>query len=97
MNLVDPLRDTTTLIDPNDKNASPFGWHKAAVSFTNTQGNNARVFVAAQGNKRYFAEGGKKLEFLSGFHKEKSPQENRDASITNLFYGELSDLSYCKW
>lgn len=97
LNSVDPVSDTTTIIDPNDKNASPFGWHETAVSFTNTLGNNARAFVAAKGNKRYFAEGGKKLEFLSGFEKEKSPQENRDACLTNLFYGKLFHfLIYCR-
>jgi hypothetical protein len=95
-NSVDPVSDSKTIIDPNDKNASPHGWHESSASFTNTQGNNARVFTIVQGNKRYFAEGGKKLQFLSGFQKDKSPPDNRDASITNLFYviNMMHDLSY---
>ena len=92
LNSVDPVSDTTTIIDPNDKNASPYGWHESSASFTNTQGNNARVYVIEKGNKRYFADGGKSLEFLAGFQKEKSPQENRDASIVNLFYGDFPKI-----
>lgn len=91
---VNPVSDSRTMIDPDDKNASPHGWHQASVSFTNTQGNNARVFTVGEGNKRYFAEGGKNLHFLSGFETNKSPKDNRDASITNLFYGDVYGTNF---
>jgi hypothetical protein len=89
----------TVAENPFLKNASPKGWHSAKGEFTETQGNNARVYaVSRKENKRYFSQGGQNLEFLHNFEPNDLPTQgsNRDVSITNLFYicNMMHDLSF---
>ena len=86
----DPTKEITLIQDPAYKKASPYGWHNATQLYTNTQGNNAKVYSNLQpGHKRYFVDGGQELQFLAHADFTQAPTEvvNRDAAITNLFYG----------
>lgn len=75
-----------------DPNASPFGWHDndgvSGPEFTNTYGNNVWAYedslnMDAPG---YSPDGGPGLSFDFPFNPVLSPEQNLDASITNLFY-----------
>ena len=95
--------DRKTVIDPADKEASPYGWHAYRKKhFETTQGNN----VVAQENldgrtnddyrKQYRPSGGKDLEFEFPMEKTQTPGDYLDAAITNLFYWNnvMHDLFY---
>jgi extracellular elastinolytic metalloproteinase len=79
-------------IDPDDADASPFGWHDingaTGPEYSITRGNN--VYASedkdddnAPGNS---PDGGSTLTFSSAFDKNKSAALYTDASIINLFY-----------
>ena len=89
----DPVQDLAIVKDPHLVKASPYGWHNGTETSTSTQGNNARVYtVIHPGAKKYFTDGGKDLQFTPSPDFSKGPTEgaNRDASVTNLFYGEFT-------
>ncbi len=94
-----PLKDLTVIENPSVVKASPLGWHRSKQNFTNSQGNNAKVYSNVRpGNKRYFVNGGDMLEFLSLPDLKKSPTEkaNLEAAIINLFYviNMMHDLTF---
>ncbi|MBR9859606.1 T9SS type A sorting domain-containing protein [bacterium] len=78
--------------DPEDENASPYGWHdvngSAGAEYTYTRGNN----VYAQDDKGGFntggssPDGGSSLIFDNALDTSESPLLYTDAAITNLFY-----------
>jgi len=83
----------TTITDPADVTASPFGWHDinsaAGAEFTITRGNNVHAYEDLDGNNNtsgYSPDGGDSLTFDFPLDFSNSPDQNLDASITNLFY-----------
>ena len=82
----------TSVQDPWDKKASPFGWHdtngSAGAEFNDTRGNNADAYedsAAANGpGKR--ADGGSTRDFTFPIDLAKDPSTYQAAAITNLFY-----------
>ena len=90
------------MTDPENINASPFGWHDtngmAGAEFTTTRGNNVWAQEDADGNNGtgYSPDGGTSLEFDFPLNLDQEPEGYRDASITNLFYWNnfMHDLWY---
>lgn len=75
-----------------DAVASPFGWHDTdgmeGPEFTTTQGNNVLVSEDFDGNNGvgYMTDAGANLEFNFPYDSNANVSNNRDASLTNLFY-----------
>ncbi len=74
-------------------NASPFGWHNDGFSFYySTKGNNVDSFEDSDdddlpnGGDAARAYGGASLNFDFPYNPSATPLQNKDASITNLFY-----------
>jgi len=90
------------LVSPADPVASPFGWHDtngvSGAEFTDTRGNNvfAQEDVDANDTPGYRPSGGAGLVFDAALDFTLQPSNNRDASITNLFYwnNRLHDVLY---
>lgn len=99
-----PVNVQSTIIDPEDAIASPFGWHDSnAVSgaeFTTTRGNNVYAYedtnsVNIPGSS---ADGGPALDFSYFYDPAISPISgtNQEAAIVNLFYWNniIHDIFY---
>lgn len=96
--------DRTIEVDPQDSNASPFGWHDtngvAGADFTDTRGNNVDAYADRDGNDFPDAgtrvQGGAGLNFNPNYNPNASPLTNRDAAVTNLFYWNniIHDIHY---
>jgi len=96
----------STVIDPWDPNASPFGWHDGngtlAPDFTDTRGNN--VFAQEDASGLVFAglpggfrpQGGPNLKFHFPIDFQELPSVWESAAITNLFYWNniVHDVSF---
>ncbi|MFN8442834.1 MAG: M36 family metallopeptidase [Caldilineaceae bacterium] len=95
----------TSVTDPADATASPFGWHDTdgvtGPEFTVTRGNNAFAYadIAAPNGfdgSDVTTEGGASLSFTytTDFSQPLAP--NRNAAVTNLFYvtNRTHDLLY---
>lgn len=88
--------------DPADDEASPYGWHDedglTGPEYTITRGNNVLARDDRDGNNfgGYSPDGGENLNFDFAFDPSKSPSDNLDASLTNLFYWNnlMHDISY---
>jgi extracellular elastinolytic metalloproteinase len=95
---VDPLiGGFSTLVNPENLGSSPSGWHSDGhTQWTNTQGNNADVFVGS--TRGYRPDGGTALQFDSNWNPEENPTspENKKASSTHLFtiVNIMHDLMY---
>ena len=83
----------TTVIDPDDATASPYGWHDTngatGSEFTITRGNNVHAYQDAADNNASLGDepdGGQNLLFDFTLDLNQEPSTNRDAAITNLFY-----------
>lgn len=91
-----------TLVDPNDLTASPFGWHDTdgvdGPEYTITRGNNVFAYEdqANTNMPGYSPDGGANLNFDFPLDLTKTPDANKDAIITNLFYvnNTIHDITY---
>ncbi len=85
----------TTVTDPSDPTASPYGWHDTngapGAEYTNTQGNN----VSASVNGTY-PDGGATLTFDFPLDLTQDPSSYSSASTTNMFYwiNTVHDIHY---
>ncbi len=96
MPMESPLSGSRSIVtSPWDKavNASPFGWHGDGLNFYySTRGNNVDAFEDADdddlptGGDAARAVGGFNLEFDFPYDPKNSLSQNKDASVTNLFY-----------
>lgn len=81
----------TTIEDPDDSLASPYGWHdvngSVGAEYTITRGNNVRARDDKDANNSggTSPDGGSSLVFDHDFDKTKSATLYLDAAITNLF------------
>lgn len=100
--LRNPADGTDQLVsNPDDANASPFGWHDtngaAGAEYTITRGNNVYAYLdlcdTGSGNS---PDGGSGLIFDFPFNLPQSPTNFRDASAVNLFYlnNIIHDITY---
>jgi extracellular elastinolytic metalloproteinase len=85
-----------TLVDPEDKTASPFGWLRTSangVDATSSQGNNAAAFV---GNAATQASAADSFVFQDDQKLDPRDATNPNAAITNAFYltNTIHDISY---
>lgn len=87
--------DRTVERGPDDRKASPFGWHdtdgKRGHEFTTTRGNNAHAYAdytpgANTPLPMMDADGGEDLIFDFELDFSQPPHLWRDAAVTNLFY-----------
>ena len=97
-----PNHGSRTLIsDPENLNASPFGWHDtngiAGAEFTTTIGNNVRAQDDENGNNGtgFSPNGGTALNFDFPIDFTMAPTLSRSASLTNLFY--WNNLNHDIW
>ncbi|MEM9292247.1 MAG: M36 family metallopeptidase [Acidobacteriota bacterium] len=82
------------VVDPQDANASPFGWHDtngaAGAEFTDTRGNNVEASEDTDANNvpGFRPDGGAGLIFDFAFDDTLQPDggTNQEAAIVNLFY-----------
>ena len=98
----------TTLVDPNDPAASPFGWHDtngaAGAEFTFTRGNNVNACVDADANNVCDAasqpDGTAALDFTGALVPldlpNQQPAAYKPAAVVNLFYWNniMHDVAY---
>ncbi len=84
--------DRTTVSNPADATASPYGWHDingaAGAEFTITRGNNVYASEDRDGSDTpgYAPDGGTSLNFDFPLNLDQDPEGYLDAAITNLFY-----------
>lgn len=82
----------TTVINPADPNASPFGWHDvdgvSGAEYTITRGNNVYTSEDADNddNPGYSSDGGASLDFDFPLSFNTPNVNQWDGVITNLFY-----------
>ncbi|NQU38885.1 MAG: hypothetical protein HQ523_02940 [Lentisphaerae bacterium] len=82
----------TTVTNPADATASPFGWHDtngvAGAEFTDTRGNNVYAQEDADGNNTggIRPDGGASLIFDFLIDTNQAPSTYRSAATANLFY-----------
>ena len=93
----------TTISDPADPVASPFGWHDtdglAGAEYSITNGNNVHAYQDRDGNfgsSNDEPDGGASLDFNFPFVTSNEPPQNQDAAVTNLFYtcNTVHDFAY---
>ena len=94
----------TTVVDPADPVASPFGWHDTdgvpGPESTLTTGNNVDAYTDTDFNNLpdlgSRADGGATLDFTFALDLGLSPASNTDAAVTELFYwnNRLHDIFY---
>lgn len=98
----------TTVVDPNDPAASPFGWHDtngvAGPEFTVTRGNNVNACVDADANSvcdpSSQPDGTAALDFTGALVPldlvTQQPAAYKPAAVVNLFYWNniMHDVSY---
>ena len=90
------------VVDPQDLEASPFGWHDTdgveGAEFTITRGNNvlASDDIDADNNPGFSPDGGAALDFNFEYQFDTAPVNMLDAVTTNLFYWNniLHDVMY---
>ena len=84
----------TVETDPQDPNASPFGWHDtngvAGAEFTITRGNNVNAYADRNDDNAADAgsqpDGGAGLDFNFPIDLTQAPSTYNNAAVTNLFY-----------
>ncbi|MFK7807786.1 MAG: M36 family metallopeptidase [Saprospiraceae bacterium] len=89
----------TSVANPEDLDASPFGWHDtngvAGAEYTITRGNNVHAYEDGD-NEGYAPDGGTSLIFNYPINTTySSSDQSEDAAITNLFY--WSNLCHDLW
>ncbi|KAI8897831.1 Fungalysin metallopeptidase-domain-containing protein [Globomyces pollinis-pini] len=90
----DPRDGFAVLTNPENKVASPFGWHKDNTqSFTTTRGNNAISTVGGR-----LVSGGANLDFNTAANPNADPgvAANQRAAVVNAFYlvNSIHDITY---
>jgi subtilisin-like proprotein convertase family protein/uncharacterized protein YrzB (UPF0473 family) len=90
----------STVVDPDDAIASPFGWHDtdgvAGAEFTITRGNNAHAYEDGD-NPGFSPDGGAALNFNFPINPTYSNGDQSESGIiTNLFYWNniIHDVTY---
>ena len=81
--------DQELVVNPSNIDASPLGWHDDGTEqYTYTRGNNVWAFPDGNtdGASDYDIDGGIALNFDWTYDADLEPQEQQEASITNLFY-----------
>jgi|GEM_PF-2194963 len=89
-----PTDGRTTVANPDNAAASPFGWHDtngiAGAEFTTTQGNNVHAYTDTDANNTPDAgsspDGGAGLSFNFPLDLTQAPSTYRPAAVTNLFF-----------
>jgi extracellular elastinolytic metalloproteinase len=99
-----PAEGRTTVSQPADALASPYGWHDtngaAGAEFTVTQGNNVQAYTDTDANNvpdpGSSPDGGAGLDFLFPIDHTLAPSTYRPAAVSNLFYVNniMHDVSY---
>jgi subtilisin-like proprotein convertase family protein len=99
-----PSDARTTINDPANTTASPFGWHDtngaAGAEFQTTQGNNVHAYTDTDANNTPDAgsspSGGAGLDFDFPLDLTQPPSAYRPAAVTNLFAWNnfLHDVPY---
>jgi len=98
-----PSHGSRSLIsNPEDLNASPFGWHdtdgSAGAEFTYTRGNNVLAQEDVNGNNGTGtrADGGAGLNFNFSLDLTQQPINYQNAALTNLFFWNnlMHDITY---
>ncbi|TBU26936.1 Fungalysin metallopeptidase-domain-containing protein [Dichomitus squalens] len=86
------------LTDPQDRLASPFGWHSDGVNTTNnTSGNNANTWVGVSGNVTYQSAPHLTFNYVQDPSQQPQTYEpNVDAARVNAFYlvNTVHDITY---
>jgi len=90
---VPPADARQMVLDPQDPDASPFGWHDtdgvAGAEFTILRGNNAHAYLDLFNNSSppvVEPDGGPGLSFDFPMDLSLDPDTYEDAAVTNLFY-----------
>ncbi|KAF8722218.1 Fungalysin metallopeptidase (M36), partial [Rhizoctonia solani] len=100
--LQDPNDGFQTLTDPQDSIASPDGWHRYRLNFSNTtvitnatSGNNAHVFKSSV-TDGLTGQSSAPDVYEYTFDPSKEPAGNKDAASVNIFYltNMMHDLLY---
>jgi extracellular elastinolytic metalloproteinase len=101
---VPPSDGRTLQVNPQNANASPFGWHDtngaAGAEFTTTQGNNVHAYTDVDANNTpdtgSSPSGGSALSFDFTLNLTQAPSAYRPAAVTNLFYWNnvIHDVQY---
>ena len=95
--------DRSTVTNPADPDASPFGWHDTdgidGAEFTTTRGNNVHVYADVEDRNRTSndePDGGDGLIFNAPFNPDNEPIDNQDAAVIQLFYNNnvIHDVAY---
>jgi len=89
-----PSDGRTTVANPDNAAASPFGWHDtngaAGAEFTVTRGNNVHAYTDVDANNspdtNGSPSGGTSLAFSFPLDLTQPPSAYRPAAVTNLFY-----------
>ena len=99
-----PADGRTTVNEPADATASPFGWHDTngaiGAEFTTTQGNNVHAYTDTNFDNMpdpgSSPDGGSGLDFLFPLDLTMAPSTYRPAAVTNLFYWNnfIHDFAY---
>jgi extracellular elastinolytic metalloproteinase len=94
----------TTIVDPADPVASPYGWHdidgSPGAEFTVTRGNNVSAYTDVDANNvadpGSQPDGGTTLDFTATFDPTRSPTVDTDAAVINAFQlvNHLHDVAY---
>ena len=94
----------TTIVDPADPVASPFGWHDtngvAGAEFTVTRGNNVSAYTDIDANNvadpSSQPDGGAALVFTAPLNLGVPPTTSTDAAVINAFQfvNRLHDVAY---
>lgn len=101
---VPPAEGRTTVNQPADALASPYGWQDTngavGAEFTITQGNNVQAYTDTDFNNvpdpGSSPDGGAGLDFLFPIDHTLAPSAYRPAAVTNLFYWNnlMHDVNY---
>lgn len=99
-----PADGRTTVNEPADPIASPFGWHDTdgivGAEFTTTQGNNVHAYTDIDANNTpdvgSSPDGGAGLDFNFPIDLTMAPSTYRPASVVNLFFWNnyIHDFAY---
>ena len=89
-----PADGRTTVVDPSDTLASPFGWHdtngEVGAESQLTKGNNVSAYTDTDDNNVIDPgsqpDGGPGLDFAFPMDLTQAPSTYRPAAVTNLFY-----------
>jgi hypothetical protein len=94
----------TTVTNPADADASPFGWHDtngaSGAEFTTTRGNNVHAYLDQDANNQpdpgQDVDGGPGLQFHFDVDLTEHAQDYREAVTANLFYmnNVIHDVMY---